>query len=201
MYASLTLLKDYLWISGNDQDVLLTSFLESAEEIINKLCGVDTFDLSTQAELVDLRKVYTNQYGLNIILKNKPVVSIDEIDWVAYNWVLGKDYIIVDQRKAIIKNMAVNDNFGYRRIKYTWGYDRSKTTDTVTVDELPEDIKQMEIMLAWGMYTTKDYQGVTSYKLGDESISFGDLNGETAENIYYSFKKILDKYKSFNLPA
>ena len=51
------------------------------------------------------------------------------------------------------------------------------------------------------MFTTKDYQGVTSYKLGDESISFGDLNGETAENIYYSFKKILDKYKSFNLPA
>ena len=201
MYASLTLLKDYLWISGNDQDVLLTSFLESAEEIINKLCGVDTFDLTTWEELIDLRKVYTNQYGLNVIFKNKPVSAINEIDWESYSWVLGTDYIIVDQRKAIIKNLSVNDNFWYRKVKYTRGYNRARTEGQQTIDDLPEDIKQMELMLAWGMYTTKDYQGVTSYKLGDESISFWDLNWQTAEEIYYSFKKILDKYKSFNLPA
>lgn len=200
MYASLTQLKDYLWITDNSQDILLNNFLMSAEELLNKLCWVDTFDLTTKEELVDLRKVYTNAYGLNIILKNKPVVSIDEIDWEAYNWVLGKDYIIVDQRKAIIKNMAVNDNFGYWKIKYTRGYDRAKVEDTITKDELPEDIKQMEVMLAWGMYTTKDYQGISSYKLGDESISFWDLKGQTSDEIFYSFKKILDKYKTFTLP-
>lgn len=200
MYASLTQLKDYLWITDNSQDILLNNFLMSAEELLNKLCWVDTFDLTTKEELVDLRKVYTNPYGLNIILKNKPVVSIDEIDWEAYNWVLGKDYIIVDQRKAIIKNMSVNDNFGYRKIKYTRGYNRAKVEDTLTIDELPEDIKQMEVMLAGGMYTTKDYQGISSYKLGDESISFWDLKGQTSDEIFYSFKKILDKYKTFTLP-
>jgi len=201
MYASLTQLKDYLWITDNSQDNLLTDFLATAELLLNKLCWVDTFDLTTEEELIDLRKVFTNGYGLNVILKNKPVISIDEVNGESYSWVLGQDYIIVDQRKAIIKNISVNDNFWYWKIKYTRGYDRAKVVGNNTVDTLPEDIKQMEVMLAGGMYTTKDYQGISSYKLGDESISFWDLKGETSDSIYYSFKAILDKYKNFNLPC
>ena len=51
------------------------------------------------------------------------------------------------------------------------------------------------------MWQTKDYQGVTQYKLGDESISFGNVCDQTAEQQYFKFKTLLDKYKNFNLPA
>ena len=102
----------------------MTSILKSAEELLNKLCGVTTFDQTEDEELVDLRKVYTNYYGLNMYLTNKPVQSILQIDGADYNGVLGVDYIIAQDRKVIFKNLSVNDNFGFIKIKYKWGYDR-----------------------------------------------------------------------------
>lgn len=57
-------------------------------------------------------------------LTNKPVQSILQIDGADYNGVLGVDYIIAQDRKVIFKNLTVNDNFGFMKIKYKWGYDR-----------------------------------------------------------------------------
>ena len=56
-------------------------------------------------------------------------------------------------------------------------------------------------MLASGMWLTKDYQGVSQYRLGDESISFGNVNNQTPEEQYYTFKNMYNKYKNFNLPC
>jgi len=201
MYVTLAEFKDYIGVSWNESDSTLTSILKSAEELLNKLCGVTTFDQTEDEELVDLRKVYTNYYGLNMYLTNKPVQSILQIDGADYNGVLGVDYIIAQDRKVIFKNLSVNDNFGFMKIKYKWGYDRQAQVWDATVDQLPEDIKQMVKMLASGMWLKKDYQGVSSYKLWDESISFGTVWEQTAEQQYYDFVKILNKYKNFNLPA
>ncbi len=201
MYVTLAEFKDYIGVSWNESDSTLTSMLKSAEELLNKLCGVTTFDQTEDEELVDLRKVYTNYYGLNMYLTNKPVQSILQIDGADYNGVLGVDYIIAQDRKVIFKNLTVNDNFGFMKIKYKWGYDRQAQVWDATVDQLPEDIKQMVKMLASGMWLKKDYQGVSQYRLWDESISFGTVWEQTAEQQYYDFVKILNKYKNFNLPA
>lgn len=201
MYVTLAEFKEYIGVSWNESDSTLTSMLKSAEELLNKLCGVTTFDQTEDEELVDLRKVYTNYYGLNMYLTNKPVQSILQIDGADYNGVLGVDYIIAQDRKVIFKNLTVNDNFGFMKIKYKWGYDRQAQVWDATVDQLPEDIKQMVKMLASGMWLKKDYQGVSQYRLWDESISFGTVWEQTAEQQYYDFVKILNKYKNFNLPA
>ena len=201
MYVTLAEFKEYIGVSWNESDSTLTSILKSAEELLNKLCGVTTFDQTEDEELVDLRKVYTNYYGLNMYLTNKPVQSILQIDGADYNGVLGVDYIIAQDRKVIFKNLSVNDNFGFIKIKYKWGYDRQAQVWDATVDQLPEDIKQMVKMLASGMWLKKDYQGVSQYRLWDESISFGTVWEQTAEQQYYDFVKILNKYKNFNLPA
>ena len=201
MYVTLAEFKEYIGVSWNESDSTLTSILKSAEELLNKLCGVTTFDQTEDEELVDLRKVYTNYYGLNMYLTNKPVQSILQIDGADYNGVLGVDYIIAQDRKVMFKNLTVNDNFGFMKIKYKWGYDRQAQVWDATVDQLPEDIKQMVKMLASGMWLKKDYQGVSQYRLWDESISFGTVWEQTAEQQYYDFVKILNKYKNFNLPA
>lgn len=201
MYSTLAEFKEYIGVTDNSQDNMLTWLLQSATELLNKLCGVVTFDKTTAEELVDLRKVYTDYYGLNMYLQNKPVISIDEIDWENYSGVKGTDYVVVNDRKVIFKDRSVNDNFGFMRIKYTWGYDRHATVWDNTVDQLPYDIKLMEMMLASGMYTNKDYQGISSYRLGDESITFWDVRGTSAEDIYFNFKTLLNKYKNFNLPC
>lgn len=201
MYVTLAEFKDYIGVSWDQSDSTLTTLLKSAEELLNKLCGVTTFDQTEGEELVDLRKVYTNYYGLNMYLTNKPVQSILQIDGTDYNGVLGADYIIVQDRKVIFKNLSVNDNFGFMRIKYKRGYNRAALVGDATVDQLPQDIKTMVMMLAGGMWQTKDYQGVTQYRLGDESISFGNVWDQTAEQQYFKFTALLDKYKNFNLPC
>lgn len=38
MYSNLELFKQYIGVSGNDQAQLLTSFLKTAYQKINKLC-------------------------------------------------------------------------------------------------------------------------------------------------------------------
>jgi hypothetical protein len=35
--------------------------------------------------------------------------------------------------------------------------------------------------------------------LGDEQIVFGGRNGESADDMFFSFRIMLDKYKNFNL--
>jgi len=54
MYASLTLFKNYLWIDASDtsSDDILTFYLNSANAIINKYCGVKSFDKTQYEEVV-----------------------------------------------------------------------------------------------------------------------------------------------------
>ena len=61
-----------------------------------------------------------------MLLTNKPVQSILQVNGENYNGVKGVDYIIVQDRKVIFKSLAVNDTFGYIVIKYKWGYNRAQ---------------------------------------------------------------------------
>jgi hypothetical protein len=192
MYASLSQFKDYIWICQADtsKDVELQLMLDSAWDQINKLCGVDSFLSNTYEEDIDIRKIYTNTFWYNIFLKNKPVSAIIEINGEAYTWAKWVDYMVSYDRRVIFKSFNYNAWFGFVHVKYIAWYDYIN---------LPDDLKLMEMMLACGRYQQKWMVWVSSYKLWDEQIVFWGRNEETADDMYFSFRYMLDKFKNFNL--
>lgn len=198
MYSNLTLFKQYLGIDVSDttNDVLLTQFLNSATSKINNLCWVDSFDEWEYTEEIDWRKVIATSRWFEIYLKNKPVQQIEQINWVEYTWVHGTDYMIIYDRRIILKEVSLND-FWFVNIKYKAWYNRNNEW----VDELPDDLKLMEMMLASGMWQQHNYEWVSSYKLGDESITFGSKGDASADDQYFTFTTLLNKYKNFILPV
>lgn len=198
MYSNLTLFKQYLGIDVSDttNDVLLTQFLNSATSKINNLCWVDSFDEWEYTEEIDWRKVIATSRWFEIYLKNKPVQQIEQINWVEYTWVHGTDYMIIYDRRIILKEVSLND-FWFVNIKYKAWYNRNNEW----VDELPDDLKLMEMMLASGMWQQHNYEWVSSYKLGDESITFGNKGDASADDQYFTFTTLLNKYKNFILPV
>ena len=109
--------------------------------------------------------------------------------------------IIYDRR--IIFNEIQLWNFWIVSISYVAWYDRAKEIpwQQQPVDTLPDDLKLMEMMLASGMRQQHNYEWVSSYKLGDESITFGSKWNMTPDDQYFSFTTLLNKYKNFNLPV
>ena len=202
MYSSLSQFKAYIGIDQTDtsKDAQLTALLESACETLNHLCGVDSFDLWDYEENIDLRKLYVNAFGYNIFLKNKPVQSIKEINGTNYDGTKWTDYMITNQRRVIFKSFNYNSDFWFITIKYSAWYNRNNEW----VDELPDDLKLMEMMLASWMYMKEWKEGVSSYKLWDETITFWTISWNnwimTPDDQYFSFTALLDKYKNFNLP-
>lgn len=202
MYSNLTLFKQYLWwIEWNDQDALLTGFLNAANEQLNSLCWVDSFDLKSYEQMIDARAIVQTSRGLEVYLKNKPVKIIEEINWdseaAGTKWT---DYLVIYDRRVIFRKLSLN-SFWFVNIKYKAWYDRARVDWNTTVDDLPDDLKMMEMMIASWMYQKKWYEWVQTYKLGDESITFWDVNGTSSDDIYFSFKNLLNKYQNFNLPV
>lgn len=191
MYSNLELFKQYIGVSGNDQDQLLTSFLKTAYQKINKLCGVDSFLLKDREQMVDLRAVVESSRGLEVYLKNKPVKQIKKINGEVYAGVKGKDYLVIYERRVIFQKLPLND-FWFLTVEYEAGYAQ---------EDLPDDLKLMEMMLASGMWQQHGNEWVQSYKLGDEQTVFGSANWGSADDQFFSFKTLLNKYKNFNLPV
>lgn len=198
MYANLSLFKQYLGIPSTDtsNDNLLTMFLNSAESKINNLCWVDSFDEWTYTEKIEERKIYATARWYEVFLKNKPVQEITKINWVDYTWIHWTDYMIIYDRR-IIFNAIQLWNFWIVWITYKAWYNRNNQW----VDELPDDLKLMEMMLASWMWQQHNYEWVSSYKLWDEQITFGSKWNMTPDDQYFSFTALLNKYKNFNLPV
>jgi len=276
-YATLAQIKSYLGISWTSSDTILQTLMDSSYVTLNNLLGVDTMNEATNTDTVDVNTIYQNvwYYGYNILLKNKPVSAITTINGTAYAWVKGTGYLIVCERKIIIKDLSTyiaTLNWDFFDIIYTAGYDRdevktldvsaaidatggivtipltanwysedevitiagstnydgtytilSATTDTFNItatynaetfawtetctntipwsgDELPNDIALLQMMLVGGLYSARGHEWIKSYKLGDESITFSDMNWTSPDDLFFSFKVILDKYKTFTLP-
>ena len=194
MYSTLAQFKDYLHIDQSDtsQDSLLTEFLNSAWNTINKLCGVESFNSASYEEDIDVRGIYDTFRWLEFYLKNKPVSSISELNWESAGE-KGTDYMIICDRRVIAKRLLLND-FWFLHVKYSAWY-----------QTIPDDIKLMEMMLASWLWQQHGQEWVSSYKLWDEQIVFGNRITEheavSPDDQYYSFRALLSKYQSFNLPV
>lgn len=189
MYSSLALFKQYINVEGNDKDELLQLYLDSAGDVLNRLCGVTSFNQQTYEERVEAK----NTSGpFAIYLHNKPVTLITKFNGEVYLWENGKDYIIVNDRKVIFSNFQIPFSFlNSFLIEYTAGY---------TSQNLPASIKIAEMNIAWGLYAqSKNLWGVQSYKLWDEQVTFATINGESPDVVFNKTKTIINQFRNFKM--
>lgn len=212
MYSTLSQFKSYLWIDSSDtsQDTLLTQILNSANLKLNNLCWVDSFDLWTYTQTIESRWIYESSRWIEFFLKNKPVQSIDKMNWVNYEWTKWTDYLVIYDRRIITKKVSLND-WNMLEIEYTAWYDRNLQVEwsETTIDTLPDDLKLLEMMIAcWLLPDSLKSQcmiGISEYKLWDETIKFWSKTSSnwavSEDDIYFSFTTLLNKYKNFYLPV
>ena len=212
MYSTLLQFKQYLWIDSSDtsQDTLLTEILNSATLKLNNLCWVDSFDLWTYTQMIEARWIYESSRWIEFFLKNKPVQSIDKMNWVNYEWTKWTDYLVIYDRRIITKKVSLND-WNMLEIEYTAWYDRNlqvEWSDTA-IDTLPDDLKLLEMMIAcWLLPDSLKSQcmiWISEYKLWDETIRFWSKTSSnwavSEDDMYFSFTTLLNKYKNFILPV
>lgn len=212
MYSTLAQFKQYLWIDSTDtsQDTLLTQILNSANLKLNNLCWVDSFELWTYTQTIEARWIYESIRWLEFFLKNKPVQSIDKMNWVNYEWTKWTDYLVIYDRRIITKKVSLND-WNMLEIEYTAWYDRNLQVEwsQTPIDTLPDDLKLLEMMIAcWLLPDSLKSQcmiGISEYKLWDETIRFWSKTSSnwavSEDDVYFSFTTLLNKYRNFILPV
>lgn len=189
-YASLTQLKLHLGITDSSQDSLLNDLLSTTYYVINSLLDVDSFNQTATTEKFSLDDIRSRW---EILAKNYPVTSITHINGTAYGGVLWTDYTIQLKRQLWIDNLWTYLNnlpFPFFTVTYVAWYDR----DNSWVDELPEDLKLLQLKLCTQEYNRMKTTWLSSYTLWDESMSFsaGTLDDPMV-------KMILSKYKKANV--
>lgn len=191
MYATLEQFKSFLHITDSSQDTLLTTFLQASESIINWYCWVDTFSQQDNEELIDVRGIYENCYGLFFYVKNYPVNTVSQINNEAYSGVKWTDYLVVNSRELIFKKLP-QPPMWFLQVKYNSWF-----------QTIPGDLQLAEMMIASGLRQQHGNEWVSSYKLWDEQIVFWSkaTNDWDTDLAYFKVKTMLDKYKIFNLPV
>lgn len=198
-YSTLAQFKSYLWIDSSDtsKDTVLTQVLNSANSKLNHICWVDDFTQWSRTQLIEKRWIYDTARWLEFYLKNKPVSAITKLNWEAYSWTKWTDYLIIYDRRAIFKQLPLND-WWMLEVEYTAWY-----------STIPDDLKLLEMMLwCWELPDSMKVDfwiWISSYRLWDEQITFWSkswswTSSMNSDDIYFSFTTLVDKYKNFNLP-
>lgn len=165
--------RNYLGIDNYDYDDLLDGLIQSASDYFRNKTGY----LWNKAQL---KETLDGQGRNSIILSQKPVQSIESLEisgTPTEDYYLYKGAGIVKKKNGVfiagMANIVVVYNCGY--------------------DNVPADIKQACTELVGQYFQDKDYQGISQYSIGDESISFEET--ELPRNV----KEILDSNQKIKL--
>lgn len=199
-YSTLAEFKSYLWIPTSDtsQDDVLTQCLSAAYSKLNHICWVDSFSNWTYNQTIESRWIFDTARWLEFYLKNKPVSAITKLNGENYSWTKWTDYLIIYDRRAIFKELTLNERW-MLNVEYSAWF-----------QTIPDDLKLLEMMIAcWNLPESMKWTywvWISSYKLWDEQITFWSKtwnwtsSSMTSDDVYFSFTAMLDKYKNFNLP-
>lgn len=186
MYITQSELEAYLWIEFEEWDTTPDILIKWVESAVNSYIGAEKWILvQDYEEKIDIRSVILNEDWYNVYLKHWPVsntawtpIAINEQD--VDNTTNPR--FIVRGRQLVIKHLECYKNQNnpketrnWFKINYTaWYWERDEQTQTYI--NIPEDIKLVCLFLCSVIWITKDYVGMTNYRLWDESISIWRKN-------------------------
>jgi len=204
MYITKAEFENYLWIEFEQWDTTPDIIINGVEQAVNSYIGADwpNWILTTEyRELIDVRSVILNADWYNVYLKHWPIrnnledpikVNDTEVD----NSETPR--AIVRWRQLLIKDLECyknpdnnRENWNWLSITYTaWYWDYDEQTQKWT--NIPEDIKMVCLFLSATIFLTRQFVGMTNYRLWDESISLW-----TQRFIYWSpmVSETLKKYR------
>ena len=204
MYITKSDLEAYLWIEFEEWDTTPETLINGVESAVNSYLGADwpNWILTTDyEEKIDVRSIILNADWYNVYLKHWPVsnnsgnpitINDEAIDNNNNPWFIARG------RQLIIKNLEAYKNQNnpketrnWLKIGYTaWYWERDEQTQTYI--NIPDDIKIVCLFLCSIIWLTRNFRGMTNYRLWDESISIW-----TQRFIYDSpiVKETLAKYK------
>ena len=186
MYITKSDLEAYLWIQFEEWDTTPDTLIGWVESAVNSYIWANWENwilVSDYEEKIDVRSIILNEDWYNIYLSNSPVVEDNQItiNWTTLSYE-ENPYQIVRWRQLIVKKLeAIRDEtspfttrnritVGYR----AWYWTRDEETKSYT--NIPEDIKLVCLYVCSVLRITKDYVGMTNYRLWDESISLWRRN-------------------------
>ena len=170
--SSLTTLEDtkeYLEIDGTDKDNLLQQLIGAASQFIKTETGYEWVE-TTYKELIDGERTET------LILTQKPIISVTSL--VINGETIGSDNYYIYNESGMLKRQDVGIyDVGYthsfrRGLLFPRGQQNIEVQYVAGYDDVPYDLQKA----VWSMVNTqlesKNYEGLESYSIGDESIKW-----------------------------
>lgn len=139
------------------------------------------WDLSYSQKSEDVRICDINGNGV-IQFSNLNIVSIDEINWQSYTWVLNTDYSIQYPKNSCVQFRNIGSYlswlmFPYFNVKYTSWY-----------STIPKEIQYLQYLLVENELNKSWWKEVKSYSLWPRSVTFADeTNANTAQTILNNY--------------
>lgn len=180
-YTDIEKVKNYLGITVTTYDSFLSDEVWLVETTINSLLDIDWFEADTATETISLNEVYVypNSYS-KFILRNFNILTITQFDGSAYSGTKGlwDDYYIVNSREVWVKNFSQQISSTLKShfsVTYTYGYaSGSIPADILEMSKLMTAVRFRDKYPLYALWGTLQAQGIKSYKLADEQITFWD---------------------------
>ena len=186
--------KDYLGITGTDEDDTLATIVASVNAFIPQYTN-RIWDKTTYTE-----ELYDGPGHAALQLKQYPIISITKIEVEdeeieERSGVGEQGYYVKDYDTGIIYNNELWDRGrGNTLVSYVAGYE--------TADDLPKDLKHACLELASFFRNMKGKSGIAAESLG--SYSYSLMNNPSGESGIYIpdvvIRNILDRYKELTFP-
>lgn len=164
-----------MWISGSEQDSLLTLYVNGANARVKNFTG-RVFGSEEYTEIID------GNAQISIFTKNTPITDITSIeyntgtiaipDWVAIETEYTFKNYMIQLEKPTTRGLA---NY---RVIYTAGY-----------DPIPWDITLATLRVAKMMMETSDV--ATSESVGGDSITYRVEQSNDLQSIFAQYKHVL----------
>lgn len=168
MYITKSEFEAYLWIQFEEEDTTPDILIGWVESAVNSYIGAENWILKQEyEEKIDVRSLILNEDWYNIYLKYKPIDTEADITINGVKLDENTPYMLVRWRQLVVKNLeAIKEETSPFTTR-----NRIKVGYTAWYEEVPKDIKTVCLFLCSVIWLTRNFRGMTNYRLWDESIS------------------------------